>query len=436
MTSVAEQLIGHISERLGAFPDVGALAGFAAQMVGQLLQRDEDAILRGKTLDKVAAYFKTAQPTAAGLQEARDFAIEVISIIVQIRHPRGAPHMTPVEIDAVYASFEDPDNAPVRGQATEPTRIITVPPPPPELHPEFDRVLAAALKHKVGQILTFFQRWNPRVFRQMPQPFLLSTGFGAALDKAIDEVIAPAMLESRTVRHIGTLYRWAEIDSVKFWEVAAEGGHVEALKKSWHAVWDEMRPQAVQKGDKKVLRAGPQLLRLRKMLASEQYAMPEIRTREIDLFASFIEPDCTRRDLESAWTKLRQIYEQELDRRFYQDKARTGALRDSLLDCFEPFSPRTAEFLALLCYRNFPYLTLGFLIAFTLNHGSDVAARQKRIPFLMWFLDLPQAGEAAAADEDWIAEATVRDDTRVREAEKRAEEERNALMGGVVWSLR
>jgi len=436
MTSVAQQLISHITERLGSFKETETLASFTAQMVGQLLQREEDKTLRSRTLERVAAYFKTVKSTAGGMQEARDFAVEAVSIIVQIRHPRGAPHMSTAEIDALFASIESLENAPVRGQATEPTRIITVPPPTPEQQGGFELLLSAALKYKVGQTVTFYQRWNPRVFRKMPQPFLLSTVFGAALDKVIDEMIVPAMLESRTVRHVGTLYRWGEIDSVKFWNVVAEGGHSDALKKAWHAVWDDIRPQLVEKGNRKLLRAGPQLVRLRKMLASDQYALPEIRSREIDLLASFIEPDCSREDLEHVWTKLRQIYEQELDRRFYQDKARTGALRDSLLDCFVPFSPRTGEFLALLCYRNFPYLTLGFLIAFTLNHGSDLKARQKRIPFLSWFLELPEAGDAAAADEDWIAAATVRDESRLREAERRAEEERNAIMGGVVWSIR
>ena len=164
--------------------------------------------------------------------------------------------------------------------------------------------------------------------------------------------------------------------------------------------------------------------------------MPEIRSREIDLFASFIEPDATRESLEWSWTRLRQLYEQELDRRFYQDKARTGALRDSLLECFLPFTPRTAEFLSLLCYRNFPYLTLAFLEGFTHNHGSNEAARHKAIPFLMWYLSLPEAAFALEADDRWIQEVTVRDETRVREEAEREEQQRLEEMNAVVWSSR
>ncbi len=245
------------------------------------------------------------------------------------------------------------------------------------------------------------------------------------------------MLQSRTVRHIGTLYRWGEIDSVKFWEVAAEGNHLDAISKAWHAAWDDLRPTRVKQktagGEKTVLRAGPGLRALREMLISDQYALPEIRSREIDLFASFLEPDATRQSLEHVWTRLRQLYEQELDRRFYQDQARVGALRDSLLQCFLPFSARTAEFLSLLCYRNFPYLTMAFLLTFTHNHGSTEEARRKNIPFLMWFLDLPGAAESLEVDDRWITEKAARDESFLREQAEQEERQRLDGMNAVVW---
>jgi len=278
------------------------------------------------------------------------------------------------------------------------------------------------------------------VFRRIQTPFLLSTSFGAALDRVIEEKIVPIMLESRTIRHIGTLYRWAETDSASFWELAKKGDHLKAITKEWHAAWDRFRPQRVKQKrgleEKTVLRAGPELRWLREALASDKFALPEIRSREIDLLSSFIEPDATRESLEWAWTRLRQLYEQELDRRFYQDKARAGALRDSLLECFLPFTPRTAEFLSLLCYRNFPYLTLSFLEAFTHNHGSNEEARRKAIPFLMWYLSLPEAAQALEQDERWIQETTARDETRLREEAEREERQRLEEMNAVVWSSR
>jgi hypothetical protein len=436
MAGIDEQVLEHIAGHLRSVDSVEVLAAFTKRMVEQLLRRDEDAPLRDKTMARVHTFF--VSPLAQTLtDEVRNFAVEAISIIIELRRARGALQLSSDEIDGIYASLEEDNMAPVRGQATEPTRIILVPPPSGETHPGFEALFAAALRYKVGLSVTFFQRWNPRVFRRVPTPFLLSTAFGANLDRVIEQKIVPAMLQSRTVRHIGTLYRWAEIDSVKFWDVAAEGGHMAAIKKAWELAWDEFRPMRVKQktaeGEKTVLRAGPELRTLREMLSSDKYALPEIRSREIDLFCSFLEPDATRQSLEHAWTRLRQLYEQELDRRFYQDKARTGALRDSLLECFLPFSARTAEFLSLLCYRNFPYLTMAFLVAFTHNHGSTEQARRQNIPFLMWFLDLPGASESLEADDRWIAEKAARDDTFMREQAEQEEQARLAEMNAVVW---
>jgi hypothetical protein len=439
MAGLEEQVLEHVAGHLRSVQSVEVLATVTKRMVGQLLRRDEDVPLRDKTLARLQAFF--ASPHGKILsEEVRNFAIEAVSIVVELRRQRGVIQLSAEEIDGIYASLEQDGLASVRGQATEPTRIILLPPPAPETHPGFEALFAAALRYKVGLAVTFFQRWNPRVVRRVPTPFLLSTAFGANLDRVIEQKIVPAMLQSRTVRHIGTLYRWAEIDSVKFWEVAAEGGHLEAISKAWHLAWDELRPTRVKQktaeGEKTVLRAGAGLRALREMLSSDKYALPEIRSREIDLFASFLEPDATREALEFAWTRLRQLYEQELDRRFYQDQARTGALRDSLLECFLPFSARTAEFLSLLCYRNFPYLTMAFLLAFTHNHGSTEQARRKNIPFLMWYLDLPGAEESLEADDRWIAEKTARDDIRMREAVEQEEQQRLAEMNAVVWSTK
>lgn len=437
--SGSDHIIEHIVAHLRTMESVGALAAFTEKMVGQLLRRDEDTALRGRTLERVRAFF--GAPAGQVLtDETRNFAVEVVSIIMQIRQQRGASLMTAEEIDEIYASLEDDSDAPVRGQAAEPTRIVIIPPHAAETHPTFEKVFGAALRYKAGLTVTFYQRWNPRVFRRIQTPFLLSTAFGAAMDRVIEEKIVPIMLESRTIRHIGTLYRWAETDSAAFWKLAGEGDHLKAITKEWHAAWDRFRPQKIKQKqgleEKIVLRAGPDLRWLRETLASDKYAMPEIRSREIDLFASLIEPDATREALEWTWTRLRQLYEQELDRRFYQDKARTGALRDSLLECFLPYSARTAEFLSLLCYRNFPYLTLSFLEVFTHNHGSNEAARRKTIPFLMWYLGLPEAAYALEQDERWIQDTTIRGEARLREEAEREEQQRLSEMGAVVWSTR
>jgi hypothetical protein len=77
---------------------------------------------------------------------------------------------------------------------------------------------------------------------------------------------------------------------------------------------------------------------------------------------------------------------------------------------------------------------LDFLEAFTHNHGSNDEARRKQVPFLMWYLSLPEADAAREADQRWIADATERDELRVKTAEEEGERQRIASMGAVIWS--
>jgi hypothetical protein len=275
----------------------------------------------------------------------------------------------------------------------------------------------------------------------MPLPFLLAVPFGACLDRVINELIAPAMLATRLIRQINTGYSWKDVDSAAFWKIVEDNGHMAAIRKAWQTTWDGFRPQRIacetDKGPQTALRITPQLKTLRGYFRSDDFVVPDIRSREIDLLASLIDPDYERAPLERVWTKLRQVYEQEMDRRVYQDQARTGALRDSLLACFAPFSNPTAEFLAMLCYWNFPYLSLSFLTAFTRNHGSNRATRQRRIPYLMWYLDLPQAEQALAADEARIAQAIARELAQTRTECEQVQAARDAELGkmGTVWRV-
>jgi hypothetical protein len=110
-----------------------------------------------------------------------------------------------------------------------------------------------------------------------------------------------------------------------------------------------------------------------------------VRNRELDLFRSLLfEYDTLM--LERSWLKIRQIYEQEMDRRSYQDQAREGALRDSLLEVFDRLSDQAGEFLVLLAYYSLPNIELVFLEKFTHNKGRSQADREARVPYLMRFL--------------------------------------------------
>jgi len=455
MSSPAERILSHAQELLNAVQTQRDLHVITERMIDELLQRGSDQELKNKTLLHVEKYYQNSialgGDPAQLLREGRLFSSEVIALIVRVRRKRGEPDPAPEEIvtylteeQLAIPTEEDPDwkamepqpEAPLE-KAVAPTSVIIVPPPKAENHPEFEQLLAAALRHRIGSITTYFQRWNPRVSRSMPLPFLLSVPFGRKMDGVIEEIITPAMLTSRTVRNIGSRHNWAEIDSAAFWELAEANGYMETLRLAWQRAWDTLRPQASERaaegGHHMVRKVTPALKDLRTRLTGEEFALPKIGNREIDLLASFLDPEYARTPLENAWTKLRQTYEQELDRRVYQDQARSGALRDSLLACFKPFTNPTAEFLAMLSYWNFPMLSLGFLTAFTHNHGSNRAARERRIPYLIWYLDLPQAETALAEDEARIAQANEKAERQKKQEREREEQERKSKETGSAW---
>ena len=455
MSSPAERILSQAQELLNTVQTQRELHVITERMVDELLQRDTDLELRHKTLSHVEKYYQhsitSGGDSAQLLREGRLFSGEVIALIVRVRRKRGDCQPASEEIVTYLAEEQvaiPPEDVPPENippveapleKAVAPTSIIIVPPPKAEKHADFEHLLAAALRHRIGSITTYFQRWNPRVSHSMPLPFLLSVPFGRKMDAVIEEVIAPSMLTSRTVRNIGTRHKWAEVDSAAFWGMAEENGYMETLRLAWQRAWDGLRPQATARasegGSHMVRQVTPALRNLRTRLTGAEYALPKIGSREIDLLASFLDPEYARAPLENAWTKLRQTYEQEMDRRVYQDQARSGALRDSLLACFKPFTNPTAEFLAMLSYWNFPMLSLGFLTAFTHNHGSNRAARERRIPYLIWYLDLPQAETALAEDEARIAQANEKVERQKNQEREREIEDSKSKDVGTAWKL-
>ena len=219
------------------------------------------------------------------------------------------------------------------------------------------------------------------------------------------------LASSRNITLIGTQHQWVGVTSVEFWEIVDRNERFSsAIMAAWAAAWQgaiSRRLNKVEADGKQVavLVAPPILLEIRKRLVPRagEFTLPTVGDNEIALFTSMLtEIDLER--IEYTWQRLRQLYEQELDPRIYQDKARDGALRDSILNAFGMVPDFTGDFLAILCYFCFPNCDLNFLERFTHNKGVTVQDRSKRIPFLMHFLSgdgvaNAQRKEAAARQE-------------------------------------
>ena len=306
--------------------------------------------------------------------------------------------------DSVGAGFGASDGGGL-SSAVDPTAIVAAAPPPPQSFDGFTALFPAAIRFRIERVTSFFQRYNPSLARDLARPFLLSRQFSDRLGAVVTGIIVPRMVASRSISVLETSRKWAGVDVARFWEIIDGNDRLKrGIVASWAAAWDDCRQRKVVREEggvrKTVLVASPLLQQVRDGVAPEdgEYLVPVIRNGEIDLFASMLyDFDLDR--LEYTWTRLRQLYEQELDRRAYQDKARTGAFRDSILNAFEMVPDRSGDFLALLCYFCFPNIDLAFLDRFTHNKGSTVDERRQRIPYLMQFLAGPGVEGARRLEE-------------------------------------
>lgn len=447
-----------------AAANISALQELVQTVVVSMLRRSEDASLRERTLATISAYFihmrgAEGMTPRDRLVHLRVFAKETVQIVFNERpmtveaQARLAPLLADTAprrraADHTETETETETAAPPAAPANDavdltdaklgvtdvekPTTIMMPEPPAPEKFATFRELFAAALRYRLCSLTRFFQRCNGDIQRDLVRPFLLSPEFETRLMRVVDTIIVPKMFGlSRNLAALETSRKWDEISTAGFWAVIGENektriGVVGAWEEAWNNCKQREQLRKGEKGEsKKVLVALPELKQMREILTPEDpnaYDIPPIRNREIDLFISML-TDFDLYRLEYCFTKLRQMYEQELDRRWYQDRARSGALRDSLLEAIDAFPDRTGDFLALLCYYCFPNTDLVFLEKFTHNKGADQKSREQRLPYLMRFL----AGDKVAdARQREIHERQEREAAAKQELERQKELERDA----------
>lgn len=440
---------------------INALQELVQTVVVSMLRRDEDTTLRSRTLATISAYFMQMRGVEGmaprdKLNHLRHFAKETIQIVFHQRpmtaeaERRMAPVMAPEVAPRRRVSDQSEpeaaapapaaDNAPVDLQdgrigvsdVEKPTSIHSPEAPAPQSFASFRELFPAALRYRLCCLTRFFQRYNGDFQRELVRPFLLTPEFETRLMTVVDTIIVPKMFAlSRNLSTLETSRRWDEVNTATFWAIIGENEKTRfGLVAAWEEAWNSCKQrEALRKGEggetKKVLVALPELKQMRELLTpprADAYDIPPIRNREIDLFISML-TDFDLFRLEHCFTKLRQMYEQELDRRWYQDRARSGALRDSLLEAIDSFPDRTGDFLALQCYYCFPNTDLVFLEKFTHNKGANHAARVERLPYLMRFL-ANEAVPAVRARE--IRERQDRDEAVKAERERQRDLEREA----------
>jgi hypothetical protein len=338
-----------------------------------LLPNDSDEGLRTALIAQADRFLSNASYEHS---ERCGFCLQVVRLVLNER-----PGISGFELSVhgrLVSDLEAIDALPWHMRPLTPTSIEAPPPPQAETAGDFRFLLPAAIERRIRATLGFFHRRNPAIIRELAPPQFLQPSFCDKTVEAVKGIIIPTMLGSRRISVIANSRRWDQVDTVEFWKILENEKQTPAILDPWHDAWK----RASLEGDAKTFSA------MKKFLGRDDASFL-YGNDETALLASLLDPTFSRFDLENAWNKTRQLYEQELDRRVYQDKAREGALRDGLLSLLDRMPDRQGELTVLLCYWNFPRLTLRFLASFSRNKGATEAERRRRVPFLMRFLDDP-----------------------------------------------
>lgn len=268
--------------------------------------------------------------------------------------------------------------------------VIPDVPPPEGGFDSFEKLCEAAINRRIDKVLIFFQRYNPEVNRVLPPFFLASPEFAEKFHEVVVKFVFPTIWESRQIRVQSTNFDWANSDTESFWN------HVDrplqlVILAGWQAGWENLKLVSARKPDgTPVIQVKQSTKELREMLqpsTPEAYDLPKIGNLEIDTFMSLLDPAEDWWDLlNRAWQGCHDLYEQEMDPRVFQQKARDGALRDNLLAAFNRYPENWVDFLLLACHRVFPRITSRFLESFTRNLGRNAAERQAHMPYTMRYL--------------------------------------------------
>ena len=281
-----------------------------------------------------------------------------------------------------------PADGGVLSAEVDPTAIAVAAPRPPRSFPGFAELFPAAICYRVERVVTFFHPLQPQ-----------GRPCHAAAVSAVARVRRPAVRHhhqhhrpedgvSRNIALLATSH-WSGPESTppSSRRIVDSGGRVgtgiaaacgrrrgqaaehqpaQGQGRQDHHGADRLAGAAADPG-----KAGPRRARIPDPAGA--------RDRELDLFSALLfDFDVDR--LEFTWTRLRQLYEQELDRRAYQDKARASR---SGIPCSTPsnWSPTCpAISFAMLCYFCFPNCDITFLDRFTRNKGSTPVERRRAFP--------------------------------------------------------
>jgi hemerythrin-like metal-binding protein len=281
---------------------------------------------------------------------------------------------------------------------------IPRPPPPLTEFQTFQQLCEGAVWRSVNKTLTFFQRHNDDVVRDLPPLFISSPEFARNFRRVLELSIFPAMWETRRMKMLLTNFDRGMADDETFFAKLGKRNTDHVLS-VWAQTWNGLRlieTQGLQgftvmkiKEDTKRIRADLE------PSTPEAYDMPKIGNREIEIFKALLDPhNDWWQTLSKAWKYSHDYYVQEKTPIGDPD-IREGTLRDHLIDTINALPDPWGDFLLLTAHRCLPRIDCSFLESFVTNFGRTEVAREAVIPYTMRYLRQVREHPGILEREKW-----------------------------------
>lgn len=279
----------------------------------------------------------------------------------------------------------------------------------------FQELYETAILDRIDGALTFFQKKREGTIRELPPPFILSPAFSSNLKIAIKTIIFPFIENNKQIHILTSDGACLRIDTQSFWTDPDTKLIRRKILQLWKRGWSDLKfSDAPVKDELKTSQPSDNVKKLKNLLfppQKEMYDIPNIGNNEINIIESIIElPDDWQKVTEDIWHRCQDLYEQEKDPRVFQQKARSGALRDGILAAVKEIPEQWSDFLVLLCHYVFPRINTRFLEDFSTCLGTTEAVREQAMPYLMRYLRQARALPAIRIrelkeEEEWRNQA-------------------------------
>ncbi|OIQ88120.1 hypothetical protein GALL_300120 [mine drainage metagenome] len=381
--------------------------------IESLLWRETDRDLLNAFSEKVGEvigdipFEAPAKDRETAIRDAARASLAILRNAREMRASRQSSETAPVAEEKTASSDDDefyylPPNLAHLLKHVE----YTSPAPlePMQKFETFRQLYETAIINKINNTLVFFHKQCDSTFRDLPRPFILSPAFSKNLQKAIEALIFPHIDSNHQVHILTPGVDWTNIDTQTFWTNRNTQLVRRKIRQLWARAWDELKlVKTAGEDGVAIAQIKENTKLLRSLLApttEDEYDIPRIANREILFFESMIDtPEDWLDSMNAIWQRCQDLYEQEIDPRVFQQKAREGALRDNILLACKEFPEQWGDFLVLLCHYVFPRISTRFLEQFTASLGTTDALREQRMPYLMRYLRLARINPKIKARE-------------------------------------